>query len=111
MQRGEGGRAIALQKENVRDAPIETDLIAGSAQLWMLLHFQLVTGQVEPALASLERLTEQIAPGAIPFAGFFVLQHWPEYVGIRADPRFARRLVRIRPEYAADWPGMTEDGQ
>lgn len=55
--------------------------------------------------------TTRIDPGAIPFAGFFVLQHWPEYAEIRADPRFERRLARIRPEYATRWPGMATDGR
>ena len=50
--------------------------------------------------------------------GFVFLHHaiagwptWPEYAEIRADPRFERRLARIRPEYATRWPAMAADGR
>ncbi len=104
LESGDVDRAIALRSANVEALPIERDLIAGAAPLWLLVEAQLVAGRVEDALESLERLRSHVALGGLLHGGYFVLAHWPDFEASRREPRFQRALDAMRPAYAERWP-------
>lgn len=103
----EGGRfaeAVALQADNVTAFPVERDLVRGGPALWLLVELQIRAGDFQGAARSLERLGARMAIGSVPFGGYFLLTHWPDFERARRDAGFAGALARLRPAHADRWP-------
>lgn len=95
--------ALDLQRQLAEAVPIERDLVVGAAPLWDLLHAELVADRPVDAARTLERLDSRVALGSIPFGGYYVLTHWPEYTHARQSPTFTAALERLRPDYSLGW--------
>jgi TolB-like protein len=111
MQSRDFDRASSLQAENVEELPIEKDLIVGSAPLWLLLHIQLVAGQIDDAIETIDRLRSRVDVGGVLYGGYYVLENWPDFESARRDPRWSSLLDRVRPAYAKNWPTTDESAR